>query len=295
MLTSKPDFPVEAIDIFACGNTLGNSLRFVSGKDKPFRILVEVVSNIVFLIRREYPPTATFPQMFGYGHSFAEAYTTWNERVKGSESHQRIIKYGFGGLNLLVRFEAGGYVKPESSATMDLDVAHSSTSEYLDAFRASITKPTVDPQSLSLQNALAIINDAFASNSSVTRAMIFDRKTRSIRRKQDRDTLAEELPRFWVNQIPNFVLAHHDHGRFEAHIPVRDVKTDVETWKKDNRAVLSEFAKLLSTIVKLAREHGKMELRKVEGDGSRLEVRLWKPDLDRLDIEGPLGPHVKER
>ena len=100
----------SAVDIFGCGSTFGNLLRFVRGENKSFRMIVEVVQNMVLLIRRENSPREVMQDVRGYGHTMPEAYTTWRRDVKGSESHQRIIRYKFAGLDCLVRFEADGYL-----------------------------------------------------------------------------------------------------------------------------------------------------------------------------------------
>jgi len=73
-------------------------------------MLVEKVGKAVFFIRREDSPTELIPDVRGYGHAFPEAFTTWESEVITSASHQRVIKYAFGGMKLLVRFEADGYL-----------------------------------------------------------------------------------------------------------------------------------------------------------------------------------------
>ncbi|KAG6143157.1 hypothetical protein E4U12_001823 [Claviceps purpurea] len=60
------------LDLFSCGSTLGNLLRFVQGKSMNFRILVEVVGPVVHLVRRQNSPLETIPDIRGYGHSFPD-------------------------------------------------------------------------------------------------------------------------------------------------------------------------------------------------------------------------------
>ncbi|XMA20290.1 hypothetical protein WAI453_013081 [Rhynchosporium graminicola] len=74
-----PDFDAQGVDIFSCGSTLGNLLRFARNveTEKPFRFLVEVVGQTVFLLRRENSPKEAITDIRGYGHSFPEANTTW--------------------------------------------------------------------------------------------------------------------------------------------------------------------------------------------------------------------------
>ncbi|KAG6208449.1 hypothetical protein E4U35_008419 [Claviceps purpurea] len=60
------------LDLFSCGSTLGNLLRFVQGKSLDFRILVEVVGPVVHLVHRQKSPLETIPDIRGYGHSFPD-------------------------------------------------------------------------------------------------------------------------------------------------------------------------------------------------------------------------------
>lgn len=94
--------PFDA-DVFGCGSTLGNLLRFTRGIDKAFRFTAEVIGKTLFLIRKENDPKQFIEGVRGYGHTFPDAYTTCPEEVKDSETHQRIIQYDLGGLQCLVR------------------------------------------------------------------------------------------------------------------------------------------------------------------------------------------------
>lgn len=60
----------------------------------------------------------------------------------------------------------------------------------------------------------------------VPQSAVFDLKTRSIK-KMDVDTIAEELPRLWISQIPNFILAYHTQGVFND-IQIHDVRDAVK-------------------------------------------------------------------
>ncbi|PNH30211.1 hypothetical protein VD0002_g4046 [Verticillium dahliae] len=105
ILRTRPSFAAVSstpIDIVACGSTLGNLLRFTSGDEKPFRMLVNVVGSTVHLIRREKSPNETIDDVRGYGHTFPDAYTTSDREARGSASHQRILSYCFGGLRSVV-------------------------------------------------------------------------------------------------------------------------------------------------------------------------------------------------
>lgn len=276
ILKQNPDFPTESIDIVGCGSTVGNLLRFVRKIDREFRMLVEVVGSTVFLIRRENSPREVLQDVYGYGHSFPEAYTTWAFGVKGSESHQRLIKYTFGGLKCVVRFEADGYF-PELAQEQSKDIRKDAKIDReidSDQELASIFGDTIlgtrDPDSIPGKETITIRN----AGDHVPQAAIFDLKTRSVRKK-DNDVLGEELPRLWVSQIPNFLLAFHKNGVFDLdEIQIHNVREKLTQWEGNERDNLRQLVLLLKLLVAFARGRpdGRFEL--VHEEGRRvLELR----------------------
>lgn len=88
-LETAPDFPAQhQIDVAACGSTTGSLIRFINSWGKMFRMLVEIVDDRVFLIRRERErerensPTELIPDIQGFGQSFLENYATWDSDVR---------------------------------------------------------------------------------------------------------------------------------------------------------------------------------------------------------------------
>jgi hypothetical protein len=264
ILTSQPDFPTSSVDVFACGSTLGNLLRFVRKVDKPFRMLIEAVGDTVFFVRRENSPTELIPNVRGFGHTFPEAYTTWEADVKTSESHQRVVAYAFGGLDCLVRFEADGYHRDLAPGEGEVVRAPKpAETASLDAMLAS----ALDNSTIAVRSSVQDKPLTVARGGQLTpQSTIFDLKTRSIRKK-DEDILAGELPRLWVAQIPNFILAYHTSGVFEE-IQTRSVRCEIEDWECENKETLRRFAVLLRKIVAFARgrRDRKFEVRRREVD-----------------------------
>ncbi|KAL8714539.1 MAG: hypothetical protein Q9220_001487 [cf. Caloplaca sp. 1 TL-2023] len=285
ILASQPDFEGIAVDLVACSSTLNYLLRYTKKEEKTFRILVEIVGDTVFFVRRENSPTELIPGVTGFGHSFPETYTTWEAEVKKSESHQRILRYDFGGLDLLVRFEADGYLNKliparykDRTATQcpgdpDLDDSFSS------ALQVSMKQQLRSGKQLTISHG----------GESVPQRAIFDLKTRSFR-KRDQDTLAETLPRLWVAQIPNFILAYHQAGLFDD-VRVQDVRQEIDDWEIENQETLCLFGALLRKIVALARSNKdtKLELRRLDQGG--LELRKQADDT----AMGTLPDALKER
>ncbi|KAK4097076.1 hypothetical protein N658DRAFT_562034 [Parathielavia hyrcaniae] len=259
-LAADPAIPSK-VDIFACGSTLGNLLRVVRGQDRAFRMLVYKLHKAVFLVRRENSPTELIQGVRGYGHAFPEANTTWEADVKGSASHQRLVRYDFGGLDLVVRFEADGYIKPsaqsteERSPTYEVRASPSSVSSQtiLNDLTTSLSSSTITPSLLcntTPTSSTTTLTTTHTPNPLTPLTTLFDLKTRSFRTRHLRpDPLSDELPRLWASQIPHFILAFHDAGHFAPHdTEVRDVREDVRRWEREHALELGRLAAVLSWV-----------------------------------------------
>ena len=284
VLTVQPTFNTTSIDIVACGSTVGNLLRFARFQERSFRFNFELIGKSIFFIRKENTPDELITNLRGYGHTFPEAYTTWESAVKGSTSHQHIIKYQFGGLRYLIRFEGDGYHKDKLPLSMRSDIAKVASS--------SIPKPDTDTDISSLQEATASVTVSQQAPSSGTgtgagslrvelsgrkipQQAIFDLKTRSAKREIDMDDV---LPRLWVSQIPNFIVAYHKSGLFDD-VRKEDVRAKVQEWETENEKGLGRLDAVIHAIVDVAKEYpgqglelrrmgnGPLELRKLADEG----------------------------
>lgn len=175
-----------------------------------------------------------------------------------------------------MRFEGDGYILAEGEGEKHSQIGLSQASK-------GNAKGAVDALAVALdQSRVTAIAPSAGSDLTVSSAgrlvdqeRIFDLKTRSIRRKEAatfEDTFADQLPRLWVSQVPKFILAYHDRGKFED-ITVRDARKDVQAWEREQADSLSRLAALIHHIVELvkSRSDGKLELRH-PGAGT-LEVR----------------------
>ena len=227
-------------------------------------MLVEKVGDTVFFVRRENSPTELIPDVYGYGHTFPEAYTTWDGETKGSRSHQRVLRYQFGGLGVLLRFEADGYLgekgdaedednKPVKKAPIK-PAARASLDDLIDLFSDS----NVTPETPALTEAGITVVEGGAP---VKQSRVFDLKTRAAWKKEKEDTLETEMGRLWVSQIPRFVMAYHTKGVFED-IEIIDAGAVVKKWEKAHAGDLACLAALLRRIIAAVgdRPDGKMEI-----------------------------------
>ncbi|KAF1364341.1 hypothetical protein EJ07DRAFT_162150 [Lizonia empirigonia] len=200
-----------------------------------FRFNVELVGETVFFIRKENDPKEVIKDIRGFGHTFPEAYTMWEHSVKGSETHQRIIRYEFGGLDCLVRFESDGYIR---EAAVGNETAPAKTAvnqdDLLQEFRnAAISQPL--NTTISKPDAVKIKHGGSA--------------------------------------ISNFIVAYHDGSGLFEDIRVQNVHKDVQAWAGDNRDGIRRFATLLNNIVDIARSNASKLLEVYCLGTDRLEIR----------------------
>ncbi|KAK2762565.1 hypothetical protein FQN54_000738 [Arachnomyces sp. PD_36] len=263
----KPDYDLRDVDIVGCGSTIGNLMRFARSERKPFRFDVERVGDTVLFVRKENSPGELIADLQGYGHTFPEAYTTWDPAVRDSCSHQRVVGYDFGGLKFLVRTETDGYVKSgrsgqggpinnsrDLSPPFDLDPI---SPEILDDVLRSVALTT--GMSTSQDQDLKVR----MRGEEIPQSQIFDIKTRA---NYKTFNMEEILPRLWLNQTPNFLLAYHKFGLFDKP-DVKNVKEDVLKWEKDNSSVLALFHAVVKRIVDVMLEETEELQCEVSWDG----------------------------
>ena len=266
--------PIDA-DVFACGSTLGNLLRFVRGIDKPFRFSVEVIGDTVFFIRKENDPKQLIEGVRGFGHSFPDAYTTWPKEVKNSETHQRIIQYDLGGLQCLVRFECDGFLddSPARSPSQSLPANDTSTLPSEDTLTAALSKTTLSAPLAHTTSPLSIKR----AGKPIPQPSIFDLKTRSGRHKKEIN-MDDITPQLWLKQIPNFIVAYHDGFGLFQDIQIQDVKPLIADFEADNARPIRALVGLLWRIIENANAEtralevycpgtGVLEIRRQFGDG----------------------------
>lgn len=283
VLAQAPDMVLDGIDVFACGSTMGNLLRFARKSDMGFRFVVETVGGTVFLVRRENSPDEKIPDVVGYGHSFPKEYTKLDGCVQTSDSHQRMIKYDFAGFECLVRYESDGYLLQNVGDSLQEE--------------KSPTLPQLD--------GLALLS----GGKFVSQKALLEIKTRSSRKQLTLDdVLSGEIGRLWLRQIPNFVLAYHTSGVFND-IQVHDVRQEIKTWEAGHQKEIKALSAALAKVVEMARADpdrrfevcsdtpGVLEIRHVGGEFPNALpddlVRLWagNPDL-RDESDGESEPEV---
>lgn len=269
IFTMQPQLQFENIDVVACGSTMGNLLRFARSLEISFRFDVEFIGNSVFFVRKENHAKEIIEGLYGYGHTFPDAYTNWEPDVKGSLSHQRIIRYTFDGLTYLVRTESDGWL-PERLTKDELSSAKADASvKNTDHDIASLTEAA---ESVSVSQKTVANDDALEmqlGGRKIPQKAIFDLKTRGANRMID---MADILPRLWINQTPNFIIGYHKSGTFED-IRVQAVHEEIQKWQENNQDSLNRLSAVIYRIIEIAKScegHG-IEISRV-GSGD-LQIR----------------------
>lgn len=117
---SEPMFDINTVDVVAERGSLRRLMRFINPRLKSadghdFKLHFEV-NNKTLLISRGEGGKSTYTISKhqsrtnpNYGHTFENFYST--NLIPGSTSHYRVMKYGFGSLNVLVCDETDGFVQ----------------------------------------------------------------------------------------------------------------------------------------------------------------------------------------
>ncbi|XXG99241.1 hypothetical protein Hte_005578 [Hypoxylon texense] len=245
-------FDPSNIDIVGCASSLGDILRFTRSVESTFRFDVEMVGNTLFMVRNSQKEV--IPDVRGYGHSFLDSFTSHEDKLKETESHQRVISYSFGGLKCIIRFECDGYFA-------DKDGELNATASEPKDFNLSKT-----PTSSLIRSE--------KSGKAVPQESILEIKTRS----QAKGTLDmnEQLPRLWLRQIPNLITAYHLRGTFED-VQEQAVKQDILSWEAEHKAELQSFASVLRQLI--------VEIKRA----SHLKLELCRTGLGPLELREQAG------
>lgn len=263
IIHENPDFNGQDINVVTCSSTLGNISRFVRSERKDFRFIVDKVGSTVFFLRRENSPTELIPDVRGYGHNFLDEYTSWDRGVRGSDSHQRVIRYEFGGFRFVIRFEADAYIVKKDMG-FEEHQGSSDVKDLIDLMKGETSAKTTDILTVEKGGRRIMMKD------------IADIKTRARYANTNSATIKEIdltdiTPRLWVSQIPTLIVGYHKFGHFED-IDIKPMKDIISQWEKENEDVLRKLASLLHELVECAMtSKTRLEICR-EGSGP-LEVR----------------------
>ena len=268
----RPSFLATETDVVGCGNTMGNILRFVEPSDRSFVFGIEIIGGTAFLLRMGNSPTELIPDVWGYGHTYPEAYTSWDKGLKDSVSHQRIVQYRIGGLRCLLRFESDGYIKEKASPGRDESKAQDKLSRL--SKEAEMSALLVEAESMFVSESApapvkGTVLQVELAGKEVPQSAIFDIKTRSIRKEIN---MEEIYPRLWLSQIPNFIVAYHRSGKFEEP-QHQELQSDLKEWETKNQKLICQFIAVLHRLIDMAKKSKDQRIEVHRNGLGPLEVR----------------------
>ncbi|KAI0354854.1 hypothetical protein OH77DRAFT_1404162 [Trametes cingulata] len=263
----------RTIDIVTDRNGLRKLMRWLQHSDssfgeplKEFRIDLQLGGNKTVLMHRwekRCREIATPPKS-GCGISFERQTTSPAPGCQRSTGHHRIVRYEFGGLKMVVRFEVDACTAQPRQTTSP---PRTSTATRITSSRTTNAAENVD----SLADALAGLgvststsntssSDAISvirAGTQVPQSTIVELVTRS-KKYVDQFDWAEQYPQLLLSSTPHLLLGVHDRGTFERvkkHALGSAEMRHVETDPRIQRA-FGQLVAVLRTIQALVKERG---------------------------------------
>lgn len=223
---TQPGMKMNDIDLVTDRRNLRVLLGFVSGKKSSFRIDVEVVNDTV-LFYCWTPKALTYINGFaGYGHEFEKASTCRPRGVKDSMTHNRAIRYMFGDVKIILRYEVDGCT----------------------GFDDDIRRGMPTPRSNKTPTGYTVLRWGHL----VAPSRIIEIKTGAVGKNLDVSKNTEQL---WFSQTPILCAGHYDETGTFTSITKRNIMRmgKLGEWEESHQEQLKKLAALLRVIVELAR------------------------------------------
>lgn len=197
----------------------------------------------------------------------------WDADVKGSLTHQRVLRYHFAGMDCLMRYECDGYFPDEHPAELSpLEAGNYATELAIDEMVNGVSLAPKSP--LHTSGSIEVKNGGML----VPQCATFELKTRTIKR-MDEDFFAEFAIRLWLTQTPHFLVGFHRAGVFDE-IRISDVRSKVTAWQSENQDNIKRFAGLIEII-----------LERIRSEPSGM-LELWRHETGDLEFRVPLEENL---
>ena len=267
---TKPSFDLNKVQIITDRNNLRKLFEVVCGeKHRDFEIAVEIVNNTALFTRLERCTSEVIggQEFRGYGHEFEKEFTKYPSSVKGSTSHHRIVSYSFGGLNIVVRFEADGALPPA------MDPTRSSEQILLDLsslrMEDGLPPTTLAPsdQGPTSASRLAVMK----AGEPVPQDRILEIKTRAEHRAIG---IPECMSQLWFSDTRNLFIGLHNRGTFRTINKYHVDEGMNSQWEKQHEKQLGYLVDLLGKIIATAK--GSSSRTKVRGVNGKVILQEWQ-------------------
>lgn len=271
------DFQYRDLDLVTDRNNLRKLLRCIDRQqDKTFRIDIDLLGKTCLFTRREETLVETIKEFRGYGHEYELAATKPRRGSEGEISHHRIVRYEFGGLKVLLRYEVDACTEPESE------------DDSLLASFSALSVGTRGAPTLSKDSAFSTCFGVRVKMSSprsvVPQSSIIEIKTRAAHKELD---WKEFYPQLYLSQTFHLYLAKHTRGTFGRVEKFQLNSQGMAVHARGAEAAMAKLEVLLSAVLKAVRKHG-------EGVPLSLVYRAGKLQLYKRKANGTSQPFEKD-
>ncbi|ESK83892.1 geranylgeranyl pyrophosphate synthetase [Moniliophthora roreri MCA 2997] len=272
-------FDWSFIDIVTDRNGLRKLMRWIRGGTdvRDFRIDLQLAGKTVLFNRWE---KQTKEQMSGYtyGFNFEKANTKHRGDCEKSTGHHRIVKYDFGGIKMVVRFEVDACLQKPSTGRQKsklLPHASSSADDALDSITAGLANTTISSSSTTSKIVPAGDRKLIVEKGGevIPQDSVIELGTISQRRLTSGQLDWEEkLPQLLLSQTPLHYLGVHERGRF-MEVQKRQVSSsELQGVKRRIDPVIKQLKSALEDIKRMVTQHGERARLSLVCRNGRLEV-----------------------
>lgn len=226
------------------------------GHSHPFRIDMVSVGGLLLLDRFSHHDDQDSHEPSGFHLSYHE--TTTQALLEGSDRTPgciRVIKYKFGGLTMMVKFDVAAFIPPD-------DWSLSSENGGSDASEIGVT-PYINDEDL---DGVSTTMDGLDFDDPVYNGhSIAVHHTRLLPPPQDSllsiktkyhihpIDLPYYFPQVYFAQVPQLHYARHNHGDFSKH-PVEIYQVLAEAYKEEHQNGINRMGAMLRWLVRVAKE-----------------------------------------
>ncbi|CAO2652933.1 Nn.00g023440.m01.CDS01 [Neocucurbitaria sp. VM-36] len=234
MSIMNPNIPLDEVDLIVNRNSLRKLLDFASGKRQdPFCMGLHMVKDTLFITRKEKHARMMIhgAANSGYGHNFEEAFTRPENGLDRSSSHHRVIRYRFGNLDCVVRFEVDAYLEHADEPSPGSTIPQS-----IDSMTAAMQQLAVheSPLDTGSGRSTPVIPKGIYIDSS----QLAETKARKLER------LNKAIPQLWFGRTPYLLVGKHDKGVFHS-TTCTHAGAQFAKWEESNQEKLRKLANLL--------------------------------------------------
>lgn len=276
---TKPSFDLNKVQLITDRNNLRKLFEAICGeKHSDFEIAVEIVNNTALFTRLERCTSEIIgsQEFRGYGHEFEKEFTKYPSSVKRSTSHHRIVTYNFGGLNMVVRFEADGALPPAMDPANITKATPAKSSQQILTDLPSMGLQDVLPPTTPTSSGHGIPTSAsrlgvMKAGEPVPQDRILEIKTRVEHRAIG---IPECMSQLWFSDTRNLFIGLHNSGTFHTINKYQVDEGTISQWEKQHEKQLGQLVDLLGKIIATAK--GSSCRTKVRGVKGKVILEEWQ-------------------